>query len=98
MYSDLHDCMFTVSVLQVLSVNNFAVRDIDQSCGVRLVFGVILDRAGVKQMKDRGVGRLLFEGGDYFKYFAQKGVIIRGQRLMEGRLLFEDLWYAHLVK
>ena len=28
----------------------------------------------------------LFEGGDYFKYFGQRGAIIRG------RLLFEEIW------
>ena len=30
-----------------------------------------------------GDGRL-FEGGDYFKYFRQRGAIIRGKRLIEG--------------
>ena len=41
-----------------------------------------------------GVGRLL-EGGDYFKYFRQKGggVIIRGRQLIERRLLFEEIRY-----
>ena len=40
----------------------------------------------------RGGGRL-FELGDYFKYFGQRGVIIRGRRLIEGRLLFEEIRY-----
>ena len=38
----------------------------------------------------RGGGRL-FEGGDYFKYFGQRGAIIIGRRLIEGRLLFEEI-------
>ena len=29
------------------------------------------------------------EGGDYFKYFRQRGTIIRGRRLIKGRLLGE---------
>ena len=41
-----------------------------------------------------GGGWRLFEGGDYFKYFCLKGAIIRGRRLIEGRLLFKDMWYA----
>ena len=36
---------------------------------------------------------LLFEGGDYFRYFGQRGAIIRGRRLIEGRLLFEEIQY-----
>ena len=35
----------------------------------------------------RGVG----VGGDYFKYFCQRGAIIRGRQLIEGRLLFEEI-------
>ena len=42
-----------------------------------------------------GVGRLL-EGGDYFKYFRQRGVIIRGGQLIEGRLLFEEIRYFEI--
>ena len=38
----------------------------------------------------RGVGA----GGDYFKYFHQRGAIIQGRRLIEGRLLFEEIRYA----
>ena len=30
-------------------------------------------------------------GGDYFKYFRQRGAVIRGKRLFEGRLLFEEI-------
>ena len=40
-----------------------------------------------------GGGGRLFEGGDYFKYFGQRGAIIRGRRLIEGRLLFEEIRY-----
>ena len=49
-----------MSVLLALSVNILAVRVIDQSGGIGLVFSVILDREGVKQKKGRGGG-----GGDY---------------------------------
>ena len=31
------------------------------------------------------------EGGDYLKYFGQRGAIIRGRCLIEGRLLFEEI-------
>ena len=41
----------------------------------------------------RGGGGL-FEEGDYFKYFRQRGAIIRGRRLIEGRLLFEEIRYV----
>ena len=39
------------------------------------------------------VGGRLFEGGDYFKYIRQRQAIIRGRRLIEGRLLFEEMQY-----
>ena len=41
---------------------------------------------GIKECEDseRGGGGL-FEGGDYFKYFSQRG------RLIEGRLLLEEI-------
>ena len=39
-----------------------------------------------------GGGRLL-EEGDYFKYFGQRRVIIQGRRLIEERLLFEEIGY-----
>ena len=45
----------------------------------------------------RGGGGRLFEGGDYFKYFGQRGAIIRGRRLIEGRLLFEEIWYFDYI-
>ena len=41
-------------------------------------------------MIERG-GWPLFEGGDYFKYFHQRGAIIRGWQLIEGRLLLEEI-------
>ena len=43
-----------------------------------------LDREGIKEREDgeRGGGRL-FQEGDYFKYFHQRGAIIRGRRLIE---------------
>ena len=40
-------------------------------------------------------GRLL-EGGDYFKYFRQRWAIIRGRRLIKGRLLFEESLSKHM--
>ena len=39
-----------------------------------------------------GVG--LFVGGDYFKYSVSRGVIIRGRRLIEGRLIFKQIRYT----
>ena len=56
-----------------------------------------LDREGIKErengeMGGGGGGRLL-EEGDYFKYFLQRGAIIREKRLM-GRLLFEKIRYS----
>ena len=41
-----------------------------------------------------GGGWRLFEGGDFFKYFRLKEAIIQGRRLIEGRLLFEEIRYA----
>ena len=38
-----------------------------------------------------GGGERLFEKGDFFKHFRQRGVIIGGRRLIEGRLLFEEI-------
>ena len=35
-------------------------------------------------------------GGDYFKYFCHKGAIIRGRRLIKGRLLFEESLSKHM--
>ena len=40
----------------------------------------------------RGVGEgQLFEGGDYFKYFYQRGAIL-GRRLIGRESLFEETW------
>ena len=53
-----------------------------------------LNREGIKEREDserRGGRGRLFEGGDYFEYFGQRGAIIRGRRLIEGRLLFEEI-------
>ena len=44
-----------------------------------------------------GGGGRLFVGDDYFKYFQQRGVIIRGRRSIEGRLLCEEIRYTHQV-
>ena len=48
-----------------------------------------LKREGMKERQnDEGGGG---EGGDYFKYFRPRGVIVRGRRLIEGRPLFEEI-------
>ena len=56
-----------------------------------------LNREGIKGGKDgkksAGWGGL-FEEGDYFKYFHQRVAIVRGRRLIEGWLLFEEILYA----
>ena len=41
--------------------------------------------------KRGGVGDLLIEGGNYFKYFHQRGGIIRGRQLIKGQLLFKEM-------
>ena len=50
-----------------------------------------LDREWIKEREDgeRGWG----EGGDYFKYFHQRRAIIQGRRLIEGRLLVDEIRY-----
>ena len=56
-----------------------------------------LDREGIKEREDGegggGGGVRLFEEGDYFKYFHQRGAIIQGRRLIKGRLLFEEIQF-----
>ena len=37
-------------------------------------------------------------GGDYFKYFRQRGAIIRGRRLMKGQLLFKETFSQYVRK
>ena len=42
----------------------------------------------------RGAGvKRLFKGGNQFKYFSQREAIIRGRRLIEGQLLFQEIQY-----
>ena len=42
----------------------------------------------------RGAGvKRLFKGGNQFKYFSQRETIIRGRRLIEGQLLFQEIQY-----
>ena len=43
---------------------------------------------------ERGKKRLV-EEDDYLKYFHQRGAIIRGTRLIEGRLLLEEIRCTH---
>ena len=38
----------------------------------------------------------LLERGDYFKFFRQRETIIGGRRLIEGRLLFEEIQYLFI--
>ena len=47
-----------------------------------------LDRKGIKESED---GKRGGEGGDYFKYFHQRGAIIQERRLLEGWLLFKEM-------
>ena len=63
-----------------------------QFCWIRFHFN-FTRRVQKKEKMTRGVGggRLLFEGGDYFKYFHQRGAIIGGRRLIEGRLFFKEI-------
>ena len=61
-----------------LYVSNFAVVNLSKNVSeLRCIFW--LDRGGV--------------GGDYFQYFPSKEVIIWVERLFEGQLLFEEIWY-----
>ena len=48
----------------------------------------------IKESEDseRGGGGGLFEGGDYLKYFCQRG------RLIEGRLLFEEIQFPMIAE
>ena len=48
-----------------------------------------LDRDGIKETEgdERGSGG----GGNYLKYYHQRGVIIQWRRLIEGQLLFEEI-------
>lgn len=68
---------YKVLNLLIVNVSTLAVRVIDQSCWIGLHFSVILDRrvGGGGQKGDR---EGLFGGGNYFKYFNQKRVIIQG--------------------
>ena len=49
-----------------------------------------LDKDGIKEREDgekEGGGGALFEGSDYFKYFHQKGAIIRRTAIIRGNTL-----------
>ena len=47
-------------------------------------------RQWIFNLEGWGEERLL-EGGDYFKHFRQRRAVIQGRRLIEGRLLFEEI-------
>ena len=68
-----------MSLLVVLNVNIFALRVIDQSYEIGLVFIVILDREGVKQKKDRWRG-----GGNYSRVVIISNILTKRGRLFEG--------------
>ena len=59
-----------------------------------------LDREGIKEREEINGERVgsggggLLKGGDYFKYFHQRGAIFWGRWLFEGRLLFKEIRYA----
>ena len=40
----------------------------------------------------------ILEGSDYFKHVRQRQAIFQGRRLIEGRLLFEEIWYPFLFR
>ena len=44
-----------------------------------------------------GGGGRLFEGGDYFKYFHQRGAIIRGKAFIQGNTVVSSLIYISSV-
>ena len=52
------------------------------------------DKRNRRRQEGWGGGWRLFEGGDFLKYFRLKEAIIQGRRLIEGRLLFEEIRYA----
>ena len=60
-----------------------------------------LGREGIKEREEgkrgRGGGGRLFKGAYYFKYFCLKEAIIRGRRLIKGRLLFAEMRYLLLT-
>ena len=43
-----------------------------------------------------GGGWGFIEEGDYLKFFCQREAIIGGRRLIEGRLLFEEILYLFI--
>ena len=58
-----------------------------------------LDSEGIKEREngERAEGRQLFEGGHFSIFPSKGGGIIRGRRLIEGRLLFEEMRYLTFV-
>jgi len=58
-----------------------------------------LDSEGIKGREDgeRGSGVGLFERGNEFKYFRQRGAINRGRRFIKGPMLFEEIWYLLIL-
>ena len=43
-----------------------------------------------------GWGGGLLKGDDYLKFFRQREAIVGGRRLIEGRLLFEEIRYLFI--
>ena len=69
----------------------------DEFCHTRLHLTIMAStcQGGGDLRKRRWQERL--RGGDYFKYFCLREAIIRGGRLIEGRVLFEEIRYALFV-
>ena len=62
----------------------------------------LLPKMSIFNLKGRGLKKEKMRrggggGGDYFKYFRQRGATIRGRRLIEGRLLFEEIRYMSSI-
>ena len=66
-------------VLLVFNVSILAARVIDRSCGILLIFSVILDRQGVKQKKDRAGWE-----GDYSRAAIISNILTKMGRLFKG--------------
>ena len=90
-----------ISNVNILDVRAWIIND--QFCCICLHFSYVCypgsqfltwQGRDKKEKIARGVGGRLFEEGDYFKYFRQRGAIIQGRRLIRGRLLFEEIWYS----
>ena len=86
-----------ISDVNILDVRVWMIND--QFCCISLHFSsVCYPSCQFLTWQQRGAGWRLFEEGDYFKYFGQRGSIILGRRLIEGRLLLEEIRYFILFQ